>query len=75
MADVEVHPEAESLEADIAYLRLKQDAGAAFVVTQLFFDPHLYFQFVRHCRAAGITIPILAGIMPITSLSQVDRLI
>lgn len=70
----ETHPEAESPEADIRHLREKAEAGAAFVTTQLFFDNRLYFAFVERCRAAGIEIPILPGLLPAISLGQARRM-
>ncbi|MDP9228951.1 MAG: methylenetetrahydrofolate reductase, partial [Actinomycetota bacterium] len=70
----EVHPEAESAEADIAYLKTKIDNGASFLITQLFFDNRAYFDFLPAVRAAGIDVPILAGIMPITGYKQIDRI-
>jgi len=69
----EKHPQASSAEADIAHLKAKIDAGADFAVTQLFFDNAVYFRFVEKCRAAGITVPIVPGIIPALSLSQVKR--
>lgn len=69
----ETHPEAPSAEADIENLKRKVEAGGDFVTTQLFFDADLYARFVGRCRAAGIDAPILAGVMPVTNLSQVKR--
>ncbi len=70
----EVHPEAESGEADIRFLRAKQDAGAQFLITQLFYDNELYFDFVARAREAGITVPIIPGIMPVTSFRNIKRI-
>jgi methylenetetrahydrofolate reductase (NADPH) len=69
----EVHPEAASLEADIAYLKTKVENGASFLITQLFFDNRSYFDFVPAARAAGIEVPIIAGVMPITSYARIRR--
>jgi methylenetetrahydrofolate reductase (NADPH) len=69
----EVHPEAASPEADIAFLKTKVDAGATFLITQLFFDNQAYWDFVPAAREAGIDVPIIAGVMPITSYAQIQR--
>ncbi len=66
----EKHPEAPNLDADLAHLKHKVDAGAAFVPTQLFVDNAVYYRFVEKCRAAGITVPIVPGIMTVLSLKQ-----
>jgi len=68
----ELHPESSSRDSDIAYLKLKVRAGASFLITQLFFENRAYFDFVAACRALGIETPILPGIMPITSVKQLD---
>ncbi len=69
----EGHPETRDLEADLRHLKLKVDAGADFLVTQLFFRNGVYDDFVARARAAGIQAPILAGIMPFTNVEQVER--
>ena len=66
----EKHEEAMNIETDIANLKAKIDAGAKYVVTQMFFDNKRYFDFVDRCRKAGITVPIIPGIKPLTTLSQ-----
>ena len=71
----ETHPEAESPEADLSYLKLKLDRGGDFIVTQLFFDNSSYFDFVRQVRALGIDKPIIPGILPVVSLKVVKRII
>jgi methylenetetrahydrofolate reductase (NADPH) len=70
----EKHPQAPSFEADLANLKQKVDAGAAFVTTQLFFANDAFHRFVERCHKAGITVPIVPGIMPPLSLSQVKRM-
>ena len=66
----EKHFEAESLDSDIAYLKEKQEAGAAFFITQLFFENDSFYRFLEKKNHAGITLPVCAGIMPITSAKQ-----
>ena len=66
----EKHEEAPNLERDMEYLRQKQELGAQYAVTQLFFDNQKYFEFVEKARAMGITIPIIPGIKPLAKLSQ-----
>ncbi len=70
----EVHPEAPDLETDLAYLKTKVEAGATFLITQLFFDNQVYFDFVAAARAAGIDVPILAGVIPVASFAQTKRI-
>ncbi len=69
----EKHIESSSLDEDVRYSRLKVDNGAAFLITQLFFENRLYFDFVKKAREAGITVPIIPGIMPITNVDQIQR--
>ncbi|HEY4246389.1 MAG TPA: methylenetetrahydrofolate reductase [NAD(P)H] [Lacunisphaera sp.] len=69
----EKHPESPSAAQDLDALKTKVDAGAAFVTTQLFFDNDVYYRFVDRCRARGITVPIVPGIMPVLSLKQIRR--
>ena len=66
----EKHEEAPNLEMDMAFLKKKQELGARYAVTQLFFDNRKYFDFVKKARAMGITIPIIPGIKPFARLSQ-----
>jgi methylenetetrahydrofolate reductase (NADPH) len=70
----EVHPEAPDLETDLAYLKTKVEAGASFLITQLFFDNQVYFDFVAAAREAGIEVPILAGVIPVASFAQTKRI-
>ena len=71
----EKHPESETSKDDIAFLKEKVDAGCDFLTTQMFFDNDLLYAFLYKIREAGINIPIIAGIMPITSAKQVERAI
>jgi len=70
----EVHPQAESAESDIRFLKAKQDAGADFLITQLFYDNEFYFDFVERAREAGVTVPIVPGIMPVINLRNIRRI-
>ncbi|MBQ8697182.1 MAG: methylenetetrahydrofolate reductase [Clostridia bacterium] len=71
----EVHPESVDQKTDIAYLKEKVDAGCDFLTTQMFFDNNLLYNFLYKIREAGITVPVVPGIMPITSATQVERAI
>lgn len=71
----EKHPEAPSFEDDLHNLRLKAEAGADFLVSQLFFDNANFFEFERRARAAGVELPILPGLMPITNFTQIQRFV
>ena len=70
----EVHIHAESAESDLRYCKEKVDAGARFLITQLFFENATYWEFVARAREAGIDVPIIPGIMPITSYYQIRRI-
>ena len=71
----EVHPESATQKEDIGYLKAKVDAGCDFLTTQMFFDNNLLYNFLYKIRQAGITVPVVAGIMPITNAKQVERAI
>jgi methylenetetrahydrofolate reductase (NADPH) len=69
----EGHIEAESLDKDIGFLKRKVDAGADFIITQIFFDNRYFFDFIDKAESNGISVPIIPGIMPIVNLGQVQR--
>ena len=69
----EIHPESANQREDIKYLKEKVDAGCSFLTTQMFFDNNLLYNFLYKIREAGITVPIIPGIMPITNGNQVER--
>jgi len=69
----EIHPESRDQKEDIGYLREKVDAGCDFLTTQMFFDNNLLYNFLYKIREAGITVPVVPGIMPITNANQVTR--
>ncbi|MBQ8762735.1 MAG: methylenetetrahydrofolate reductase [Clostridia bacterium] len=69
----EIHPESSNQKEDIRYLKEKVDAGCEFLTTQMFFDNNLLYAFLYKIREAGITVPVIPGIMPITNANQVER--
>lgn len=69
----EKHPSSPTLESDLIYLKAKVDAGAAFIITQLFFVNDFYFDYVSRARQQGILIPIIPGIMPVTKRGQLEK--
>ncbi|MBQ3865232.1 MAG: methylenetetrahydrofolate reductase [Clostridia bacterium] len=71
----EGHPESPSREEDIRRLKEKVDCGCSFITTQMFFDNNILYRFLYQVREAGIGIPVIAGIMPVTNAKQVDRMI
>ncbi len=71
----EIHPESTNQKEDIRYLKEKVDAGCDFLTTQMFFDNNLLYNFLYKIREAGITVPVIPGIMPITNANQVERAI
>jgi methylenetetrahydrofolate reductase (NADPH) len=70
----EKHEESPNLQTDIKFLKQKVDEGASYIVTQMFFDNSRYFDFVDRCRAAGITVPIIPGLKPISTRKQITTL-
>ena len=71
----EIHPESANQKQDIIHLKEKVDAGASFLTTQMFFDNNLLYNFLYKIREAGITVPIIPGVMPITNGNQIERAI
>lgn len=69
----EIHPESENQKEDIRHLKEKVDAGCEFLTTQMFFDNNLLYNFLYKIREAGITVPVIPGVMPITNANQVER--
>lgn len=70
----EGHVESETMQEDIAHLKLKVEAGCDFLVTQMFFDNNILYNYLYRLREAGITVPVVAGIMPVTNGKQIDRI-
>jgi methylenetetrahydrofolate reductase (NADPH) len=70
----ERHPECAHMEDDIGYLREKAEAGLDFVTTQMFFDNNIFYRYLSKLRDRGVTVPVIAGIMPVTNGRQIDRI-
>ncbi|MGN0625484.1 MAG: methylenetetrahydrofolate reductase [NAD(P)H] [Oscillospiraceae bacterium] len=71
----ESHPDSKNQTEDIAHLKEKVDAGCEFLTTQMFFDNNIYYNFLYKVREAGITVPVVAGIMPVTNAKQIKRIV
>ncbi|MCH5252035.1 MAG: methylenetetrahydrofolate reductase [NAD(P)H] [Lachnospiraceae bacterium] len=71
----EVHQEAESLKEDVANLKIKVDKGVDFLITQMFYDNDAFYRFLEEVRKAGIEVPVLPGLMPITSYGQIKNIV
>ena len=71
----ECHPECDTLEKDIDNLKVKVDSGVDFLISQLFYDNDVFYSFLDKVRNKGITVPVFAGIMPVTNIKQIDRII
>ncbi|MBQ0095538.1 MAG: methylenetetrahydrofolate reductase [Bacteroidaceae bacterium] len=71
----EKHPESENMRKEIEYMKIKQDAGMSFFNSQLFFDNEVFYHFLLQARKAGVTAPIIPGIMPVSNYAQLDRMI
>jgi methylenetetrahydrofolate reductase (NADPH) len=69
----EKHPESADADEDVRSAKRKEDAGASYLITNLFFDNPMYFDFVARARAAGVRVPIIPGIMPVTNVGQIRR--
>lgn len=69
----EKHPESPDQDADLRYVKAKVEAGADFLVSQLFFDNTVFLEFCQRAQQAGIAVPILAGVMPVTNVGQIER--
>lgn len=71
----EGHPQSPSFEEDLVHLKHKEEEGADFLITQLFFDNEIFFRFMDRARAMGVTLPVLAGIMPVLNTRQIGRIV
>lgn len=70
----EIHPESRNKDTDLAFLKLKQEVGADFLTTQMFFDNSIFYRFMYRLRSIGVKIPVIAGIMPVTNVAQLTRI-